>query len=80
MIGPLQEILPDNTQHSHQADIYAPEKFEPAIPASERPQTEGLDRTATGIGSMFRVKYKLNILLKTGQNLRLVVLKRALTL
>jgi len=27
-----------------------PTGFEPAIPASERPQTHALDRTATGIG------------------------------
>jgi hypothetical protein len=27
-----------------------PEGFEPTIPASERPQTHALDRTATGIG------------------------------
>jgi hypothetical protein len=27
-----------------------PVGFEPAIPASERPQTHALDRTATGIG------------------------------
>jgi hypothetical protein len=27
-----------------------PEGFEPAIPASERPHTHALDRTATGIG------------------------------
>jgi hypothetical protein len=26
-------------------------RFEPAIPASERPQTHALDRAATGIGS-----------------------------
>ena len=27
-----------------------PARFEPAIPASERPQTHALDRSATGIG------------------------------
>jgi hypothetical protein len=27
-----------------------PSEFEPAIPASERPQIHGLDRTATGVG------------------------------
>ena len=30
-----------------------PAGFEPAIPASERPQTHALDRTATGIGPAF---------------------------
>jgi hypothetical protein len=27
-----------------------PAEFEPAAPTSERPQTHGLDRAATGIG------------------------------
>jgi hypothetical protein len=27
-----------------------PAEFEPAIPASKRPQTHALDRSATGIG------------------------------
>jgi hypothetical protein len=30
-----------------------PVGFEPAIPASERPQTHVVDRAATGIGSLF---------------------------
>jgi hypothetical protein len=29
-----------------------PAEFEPAIPASERPQTHALDRAATGIGAL----------------------------
>jgi len=29
-------------------------EFEPAIPASERPQTHALDRAATGVGGMIR--------------------------
>jgi len=32
--------------------------FEPAIPASERQQTNALDRAATGIGTCLLVKYK----------------------
>jgi hypothetical protein len=32
-----------------------PEGLEPAITASERPQTHALDRTATGIGSNFEL-------------------------
>ena len=28
-----------------------PEEFEPAVPASERPQTHALDRAATGFGN-----------------------------
>jgi hypothetical protein len=39
-----------NTQHSQETDIHAPAGFEPAIPASEEPQTQALDRAATGIG------------------------------
>ena len=45
--------LPDNTQQSQETDIHAPEGFEPAIPASERPQTHALDRAAIGFGGWF---------------------------
>jgi len=41
---------PDNTQHSQETDIHVPAGFEPAVPASERPQTHALNRTVTGIG------------------------------
>ena len=37
--------------HNRQTSV-APAGFEPAIPASERPETRALDRAATGIGSM----------------------------
>jgi len=50
MIGPMQKPLPDNTQHSQETDIRDPAEFEPAIPASERPQIHALDRVATGTG------------------------------
>jgi hypothetical protein len=43
-------FLPDNTHHSQQADIHAPVGFETAIPTSERPKTQALDRAAIGIG------------------------------
>ena len=48
MIGPSQRSLPDNThtKHSQETNIH----FEPAMPASEQPQTHALDRTVTGIG------------------------------
>jgi len=50
VISPLQRPLPDNTQHSQ--DISTPPAgFEPAIPASERPQSHVSDRAATGIGT-----------------------------
>jgi hypothetical protein len=40
------------SKHStHKREIFIPpQRFEPAIPASERPQTHILDRAATGIG------------------------------
>jgi len=40
-----------NTQNSKQAHIHAPAGFEHTIPASERPQTQSLDRAANGISS-----------------------------
>jgi hypothetical protein len=49
MISPSQRPLPDNTQHQQETDIHNPVGFEPAIPASERPQTHALDRAATRI-------------------------------
>jgi hypothetical protein len=39
----------DNTQHSQETDNHVPTGFESTIPASERPQTNALDRAATGI-------------------------------
>jgi len=39
-----------NTKHSHESSIHVPAKFEPAIPASERPQIHASDSSATGIG------------------------------
>jgi len=36
--------------HTQQTGIHPPAEFEPAIPASERPQTHTLDCAATGIG------------------------------
>ena len=51
MISQPQRRLPDNTQHKRQASVPSA-WFEPAIPASERPQTHALDRAATGIGWM----------------------------
>ena len=34
----------------------SPAEFEPAFPASERPETHGLDREATGIGLLSDIK------------------------
>ena len=33
----------------------SPAAFEPTIPASERPQTNALDRAATGIGFLYEL-------------------------
>jgi hypothetical protein len=60
VIGPSQRPLPDNTQHSQQTDIYTPTGFEPAIPASERPQNYALDHVTTGIDRSFK---RLSLLL-----------------
>jgi hypothetical protein len=52
LISPTQRPLSENTQHSQETSM--PQAgFEPAIPASERPQTHALDRAATGIGTQF---------------------------
>ena len=47
---PSQKPLPDNTQHSQGTENHASAVFEPAILASERPQTHVLERATTGIG------------------------------
>jgi len=62
-MAPSQLTLPDNTQHSQQTNMHAPAGFEPVIPASERPQTNALDREATGIG---RYGYLRNHILPSG--------------
>jgi hypothetical protein len=43
----------DDTQHSKEKDILAPGGFEPAISASELPQTYALDGATTRIGWKF---------------------------
>jgi hypothetical protein len=47
--GPGAEA-PDYSQHSQDKTILVPAGFVTKIPASERPQTHTLDRSATGIG------------------------------
>jgi len=49
-IGPSQRPRPDDTPHSQETDIYAPEGVEPAILASKQLQTHALDSAATGLG------------------------------
>jgi hypothetical protein len=48
---PFQRSLPDDTQQAQETHIHAPAGFEPAIPASDQPQTDDLDRAVTGIGT-----------------------------
>ena len=52
VISLSQRPLAENTQHSQQTEThaYAPAGFEPAIPASDRPQTHALDRADTRMG------------------------------
>jgi len=50
------------THNPHNARTSMPSAgFEPAIPATQRLQTDALDRTAAGIADMKRVQYKLHI-------------------
>jgi hypothetical protein len=53
----VQRPLPDNTQHSRERERERHPcpgaGFEPTIPAGERPQTNTLDRAATGIDLYF---------------------------
>jgi len=49
-MSPSLRPLSDNKQQSQETDIYTPAEFEPATPATERPQTYTLDRAATGNG------------------------------
>jgi len=46
VIGLSQRLLPENTKHSQETDIHAPG----GIRIRKRPQTQGLDPAATGIG------------------------------
>jgi hypothetical protein len=49
VISPSQIPVPDHKAHKRQTSR-PPAEFEPAMPASERPQTHALDRAAIGIG------------------------------
>ena len=51
---PVAETLPDNAQHAQETDIRAPPPgFEPAVSASEPPQTHALDHAVAGAGSYY---------------------------
>jgi hypothetical protein len=52
--------LTTHNTHKRQTSML-PAGFEPAIPASERPQTNALDRAATGIGTDPLSKYMLAV-------------------
>ena len=64
-ISSSQWLLPDNTQHSQQTNIYAPVGFETSIPASQRPQTHGLDHATNGTGTQMSLVYKNRLLKQT---------------
>ena len=50
-IGPSHTPRPDNIHETYKIQTFMPlAGFEPAVPASDRPQTVALDRSATGIG------------------------------
>jgi hypothetical protein len=50
-----ENSIPEERQHSQETENKPPAESEPAIPGNERPQTDNLDRSATGIG------YRINI-------------------
>jgi len=50
---PVAETSTDKTPHTQDADNHAPDGFEPAIPASVRPQNHSLDRAAIGFGPAY---------------------------
>jgi len=52
VIRPTQRPLPDNTQHSQEADIRALGGFRTRNPASERLHTHALDPAASVIGAL----------------------------
>ena len=52
VISSSQRPLPDNTPNTHNRQTSMPPVgFEPMISAGERPQTDALDRAATGTGN-----------------------------
>jgi len=63
MISPTQRPPPDDTQHSQETSMPTV-GFEPAIPASERRQTDALDGAATRVGNFDPYKYKLCFIVK----------------
>jgi len=51
---PVVEIFTgQHTTFVRDRHLYSPARFEPAVPASDRPQTDVLDRAATGIGTFY---------------------------
>jgi hypothetical protein len=50
VIGSSRRPLHDSTRHSQQTNVLPTVGIEPKIPASERSQTQALDRATTGTG------------------------------
>jgi hypothetical protein len=54
----------ETTNNTHKRHIYTPPAgFEPAVPASQRPQIHVLDGAATGIGEtyLYRLSYRFHL-------------------
>ena len=57
-----------------------PARFEPTIPASERPQTHTLERAATGIGLLYSVPKNIRLdPVRYTQHLRAVCYEKSLS-
>jgi hypothetical protein len=68
VISPLPRLLPDSRQHLQ--DIYFPDGIEPEFPASERPQSDALNRAITEVGGILiynTVKYIQNRMVQKGR-------------
>jgi hypothetical protein len=50
-----------NTQRRQETNNHASAGFESAVPASERPQTHALDRSATGIVTSMMTGYNIEV-------------------
>jgi hypothetical protein len=55
VISPTQRSLPDKTQHSQRTDIRVTGGIRTHSPNSERPQTDVLERAASGTGKFYIV-------------------------
>jgi hypothetical protein len=61
VINPKQRPLPVKKQQSQETDFHAPAGFKPIIQARVQPQTQDLDREATGIGSRKNINFHISV-------------------